>query len=257
MANNPRHLRPSLSSIDDIIQYFADENYKSNSPVKCIQVGANDGKINDPIHKYVTEYKWDSIHVEPQTWVYENQLKKTYQNYPNARLENAAIADSNIELPFYHLSFTTERWATGLSGFDKSSLQHQIDRGYVDRKAKQHGVETPTNKEDYITESKVMTSTFDQLTDKYNFDKVDFLCIDTEGFDYEVLKLFNFSKFQPKVVLYESKNLKDEDYIASKSILEKNGYKLYWQKGDTLGIKFNYPITHRAISKLKAFISKL
>lgn len=257
MANNPRHLRPSLSSIDDIIQYFAETNFKSNHSVKCIQVGANDGKINDPIHRYVTNYKWDSIHVEPQTSVFENELKKTYANYPNARLENAAIADSNIELPFYQLSFTNQRWATGLSGFDKTSLQHQIDRGYVDRKAKQSGVKTPDKKEEYIAETKVSTVSFEQLAQKHNFDDVDFLCIDTEGFDYEVLKLFNFEKFHPKIVLYESKNLKDEDYIASKEILEKHGYKLYWQKGDTLAIKFKYPITNRLISKLKAFISKL
>jgi len=72
---------------------------------------------------------------------------------------------------------------------DKSSLLHQIERGYVSRK------------------SKVNTATFDQLTEKYNFSEINFLCIDTEGFDYEVLKFFNFEKFQPEVILYESKTL--------------------------------------------------
>jgi len=257
MANNPRNLRPSLINIDDIIHFYALKSNIENKTVRCIQIGANDGKVNDPIYKYVTEFKWNSVHVEPQTWVYENELKNNYKDYPNAKLVNAAMADSNIELPFYQLSFTNQRWATGLAGFDKSSLLNQIERGYVDRKAKKNGVKTPENKEDYIAESKVNTTTFDQLAKQHNFEDVDFLCIDTEGFDYEVLKLFNFEKYHPEIILFESKNLKDNDYIESKKLLEGNGYQLYWQKGDTVAIRFSYPFINKVKSKITAFFSKL
>ena len=40
-----------------------------------IQVGANDGITVDPIHKYIIEYHWNGILIEPQPGVFD-QLKQ-------------------------------------------------------------------------------------------------------------------------------------------------------------------------------------
>jgi len=45
---------------------------------------------------------------------------------------------------------------------------------------------------------------------------VNLLCIDVEGFDYNILKLFDFKKYSPEIVLYESKHLSDLDFTESK-----------------------------------------
>lgn len=61
MSNNPRRLRPQLTSIDDVIKSYAKTKLKANDSVHLIQVGANDGKINDPVHKYIMNYSWKGI----------------------------------------------------------------------------------------------------------------------------------------------------------------------------------------------------
>lgn len=254
MANNPRHLRPNLIFIDDVLNYYAESK---KDAVTVIQVGANDGKHNDPIHKYITKYKWDGVLVEPQEVVFKNELRKTYENYPQIKLENCAIAQDSGELPFYRLSFTNSRWATGLATFHKPSLEEQIRRGYVERKAKEHGDKLPTNIDDYIETTSVKTESFDGLTEKYQLKKVDFLCIDTEGFDYHVLKLFNFDRFQPEVILFESKNIPDDEYIKAKELLAKFDYQLYWFKGDTLALRTKIPLGLKMKAKIKAILKKL
>lgn len=253
MSTNPKHLRPPLTNIHDILIYFA----QRHADVNCIQVGANDGISHDPIHSFIVEYKWKSILLEPQPWVFENKLTKTYKGYDNVFLENAAIGNTKEELPFYMISFTNQTWATGLAGFDRKCLEDHIESGYVDRKSKKNGITPPDNKENYIKEVKVSIKDFDSLIEKYNFDKIDILCIDTEGYDYEVLKLFDFNKYQPKIVIFESKNLDDDIFIAAKDLLKEHGYQLFWQGGNTLAIKIKYPWWKQAISKTFAFLDRI
>ncbi len=252
-----KKLRPPLIGISSILDFFAESMKNNGQEVRLIQVGANDGKTNDPVHKYITHYKWKSLLLEPQPHVFNKELKETYKGYEHVALENAAIAAGEGELPFFRIGFSEKRWATGLSGFDRRSLEYQINKGYVDRKAKEHGDIPPTSKDDYIIEVKVPTISFDQLIKKHNFDKVDFLCIDTEGYDYQVLKHFDFSQLRPKVILFESKNLGNQDYINAKKLLLDNGYKLYWEHGDTLAIDYSLPLSLKFTSKIGAFFRKL
>lgn len=250
-----RFSRPPLIEIDDVINHFAETN--KSKEIKIIQVGANDGANNDPVHKYIVGYNWQGILLEPQKTVFENELTKTYSGHSNVHLENAAIAEQSGKIPFYSLSFTTARWATGLATFYRPSLESHIESGYVDRKAAKSGDVVPKNKSDYIKTEDVTIASFQELIDKYKFDTVDFLCVDTEGFDFEVLKLFNFEKYLPQVVLFESKNLSNDTFREAKQYLKKYGYRLFCQRGDTIGIQFQYPLGKKLASQWKAFRKKI
>jgi len=48
------------------------------------------------------------------------------------------------------------------------------------------------------------------------------LQIDTEGYDYEVIKLFNIEKSQPKVIIYENEHLTTEQKKLCTQILTEN-----------------------------------
>lgn len=254
MANNPRALRPSLISIKDVLTFYA--NSKKDT-VFCLQVGANDGKNNDPVFKYFNSYGWKGLLIEPQVDVFENGLKKTYVHRPDLILENVALGTTEGSLPFYRIAISKARWATGLSSFDLKSLKSHIDSGYVGRKALEEGVSVPHDKNKMIETIHVPTVRVDTLLKKYSIKKVDVLCVDTEGYDFEILKLFNFSEIKPDIILYESKNLKDSDYIASKDLLTKNGYKLFWEKGDTLALRNELPLLLRARFYIKSFLKKI
>jgi len=78
--------------------------------------------------------------------------------------------------------------------------------------------------------------TFDHLFETYKPSQVDLLSIDAEGFDYEVLKLFDFSIRRPGVVYYEHRNLSEADRQASWRMLVEMGYKIAPLRFDTLAV---------------------
>src|SRR6266481_6003650 len=53
-----------------------------------IQIGANDGVSNDPLYKFVIEYGWAGILVEPLPQVFE-VLRRNYADKPNLKFLNA------------------------------------------------------------------------------------------------------------------------------------------------------------------------
>ena len=74
--------------------------------------------------------------------------------------------------------------------------------------------------------------TFNDLIKKYKVKKIDLLHIDTEGYDYEILKTLDF-KIKPNMILFEHKNLGKNKRKAWK-LLRNKGYKLFKVAGDTL-----------------------
>ena len=76
----------------------------------------------------------------------------------------------------------------------------------------------------------VDTIRLDTLLEKLNIDKIDFLSIDVEGWEIEVLKGFSIEKYQPKVVVLENYIL-TELYVG---YMLAKGYKLHHK------IDYNY-----------------
>ena len=74
---------------------------------------------------------------------------------------------------------------------------------------------------------------------KFKKNKIDFLNIDVEGSELDVLKSLNFKKFKPKLICIEIHNheeMYNEDlgYLKRNAVykfLIKKGYKIFWNKG--------------------------
>jgi FkbM family methyltransferase len=64
---------------------------------------------------------------------------------------------------------------------------------------------------------------------------IDFMSIDTEGFDFKILKSNNWSKFLPKYILVEDHHKPIKDIISSEisKYLEANGYSFYYRTYNT------------------------
>jgi FkbM family methyltransferase len=245
MPTNPPHLRPPEAPIRDYLRYYARRKQRLGEPVFCFQVGANDGHTNDPVHHYFTQFGWSGLLVEPLVDVFENELKHTYAGNSQVKLENIALAQTQGQLPFYRVAISKSRWATGLSGFRRDNIQSHIDNGYIQRRAKEEGTVVPDDPNEIIETIQVSVVTVDQLLAKHAITHFDVLCIDTEGFDFEILKLVDFDRFKPQVVLFESKNLSDADYIQAKELLAQHGFHLYWERGDTLATQIKFPQIER------------
>ena len=74
----------------------------------------------------------------------------------------------------------------------------------------------------------VKTITLESLLDEYNSPNIiDYLSIDTEGSEYDILKDFNFNKYQFKIITVEHNF--SENRVKIKSLLESKGYKRVYE----------------------------
>ena len=77
-------------------------------------------------------------------------------------------------------------------------------------------------------EKKIKTENINNILKKYNFNRVDFLNIDLEGLEYEVIKSINFKKFKINLICLE---ILDHNRISKNKskkihqILKKNNFK--------------------------------
>lgn len=221
---------PKPNSLEAILEDFS----KINKDIFFVQVGGNDGFQNDLICKFVKRHRWNGITIEPQVKPFKS-LEQVYQK-DNVTPVNAAIDNKNRTRKLYKVAFTDARWASGLSSFLRSHLEEKIDSGYIEHKANKNGIRLPTNKKDWIGFDEINCLTFETIFKQNNVRKIDILQVDTEGFDYEILKLFKFDKFLPRVLIFESENLITKDLTECQTWLRSKGYELTVFGGDTVGI---------------------
>lgn len=235
-----QELRPPLIRAHDYLRYYAELQRRAGRQVVCVQIGANDGVSSDPVHEYFTAWGWRGLLAEPLPDVFE-RLTETYQAHPDVRAVNTAIAASSGSLPFYRLKDAPAAMATGLSSLRREHLQAHLDRGYVDGV-----IETVT----------VPTQTFESFLDEHRVDAFDVLVTDCEGYDLEVLRLVDFDRHRPDVVLFESDNLSDAEYRSALDLLRGHGYELRWSFLDTLAIRVPYPRRAAFSAALRDFVPR-
>lgn len=94
---------------------------------------------------------------------------KTYAGNANVILENVALGTKESQILFYRVAISKARWATGLSSFDRKSLEGHIDNGYIIRKAQEEGVKIPDDKNALIETVHVPIMTVYGLLKKHAF----------------------------------------------------------------------------------------
>jgi len=172
-----------------------------------VEIGANDGIDSDPIHSYVIENNWSGILVEPDPKIFA-KLQQTYLGRENLIFEQCAISDVTGHVDLY----------TGI--MDNTSVQSS---GMHNTLVKSRGECYFTINPEVISVPSITTSA---LLEKHNVTKVDVLLIDTEGYDFVILKLFPFDRFRPTAIICEYVNLHlmNQTPDEMKSFLEDLGY---------------------------------
>ena len=87
----------------------------------------------------------------------------------------------------------------------------------------------------YIEEVAVQGIRFDTLFEQTDFGHVHLLQIDTEGYDYEIIKMFDVARRKPEIVHFEHKMLSERDLNSCLKMFIKLGYLVTQIEGeDTL-----------------------
>jgi len=61
---------------------------------------------------------------------------------------------------------------------------------------------------------------------KYNIEKIDFMIIDVEGYEWNIIKNYNLNYIKPKIIIYEKTHLSRQDQIDSMEYLARFGYTI-------------------------------
>ena len=233
------------------LAYFYDRLSKGQKNIYVIQVGANDGITRDPIHKFVKRDHWKGVLIEPQVSVFRNRLFPIYQRDEDIMLENIAISKENGLMDMYRISFCKERWATGLTTFDRKTLEGKVESGQIDHNAKNSGITPPADKKDYIEAFKVETKSFDFLREKYAIKQVDVLQIDAEGFDFEIIKLYDLGRNKVKVVVFESCHLSKDEYAEVEAYFAGNGCDIQKLGTDSVAVLSEFTLGREVLEQIK------
>ena len=187
---------------------------KRQKNVFVLQVGANDGVSSDPIHPFVKNYKWQGLLLEPLPDIFE-KLQRNYQNRAGVVLCNAALSDGDGSMTFYRIKPGPDipEWCNGVGSFSRETILSHKDRF--------------PSIENHLVEQTVQALSFSAIVEKHDIKRIDVVMIDTEGYDYEVLKQIDFQRFRPSLVIYEQIHLNATVKKASIELLNKAGYAVH------------------------------
>ncbi len=219
----------------NVIEQYA----RINKHVKFIQVGSNDGITKDPLHEFIVSQTWEGILVEPVSYLFE-KLKANYASGAGRlHFENSAIAAKNGKMNFYHLKESKNPdipWFYNQIGSFKEDivLKHRdLIPGF----------------DDLFIKEPVSTIKFCDLVNKYDFQDIDLIQMDTEGYDFEIIKLIPLSELGVEIIMYEHKHLSISDYKKSISLLNEHGFFVGALAVDTL-IKDTIAIKPKILNRL-------
>jgi len=226
---------PKKESLAELISVYSLE--KKPDKFTVIQVGANDGITNDPIHKFIKRDRWVGVLLEPQPYVYSEYLKPIYQKNEGIIPICAAVGKEHGKAKLYKIAFSDMRWASGLSSLSKESVKESFANGVVEKNCKKFGIEIPERQEDQIGFEWVDIISPETIMNKYSIRKIDLLLIDAEGFDLQVIEMFDIPKIQPRAIIFENINLHPTELEKCYSELKSEGYLLKEFGRDTIAMK--------------------
>ena len=162
-----------------------------------VEFGAANGKYLSNTYLLETQFKWHGILSEPAKQFHQELLANRH---------------CHIDLRCVH------------SQSGESLLFKEVECGAYSTLAAYAGADKHKDLRKIGTEYLVETVTLQDLLQRYNAPEViDYLSIDTEGSEYDILKAFDFTRYTFKIITVEHNFSSRRNHI--KSLLEAQGYK--------------------------------
>ena len=190
-----------------------------------LQVGANDGVMNDPIYQFNMDNKSviSGFVLEPLPDIYD-KLVKNYQSCPNITAFNLAIHETETEMVLHRvkpaLAALVPEFARGVASFDADHWEKT----------------TIVPNAGYMEQVKVKCMSFANFIKSNGIDSLDLLLIDTEGYDYQILMSIDFTLIKPRMIRFEhgvrDKVMSPDNFTAVCSHLNSFGYQIIAESYD-------------------------
>ncbi len=166
-----------------------------------LDVGAYDGKTLSNTYYMEKELGWTGICIEP---IYD-RFQELKANRENSICINACAYNQDTVLPFYYIT----GYAEMLSGIYTSYTKRDLDR--INRESSEENRKVIN----------VNTVQIKNLLEKHKISEVDYISVDVEGSELQVLEGIDFDKVKFQVLDIENNHVTD---TVAKFLFEK-GYK--------------------------------
>lgn len=169
--------------------------------------------IGDPLRAYIERHHWCGILVEPQPDVFARLLENYSKSCDNLIFENIAISPDQSMLRLYRVP--------GQEVLPGQKMQDALTVTSANPSvvAKQGGVSV-----DRLERVDVPALRLDTLITKHGFEDLDLLQIDCEGFDGEVIRSLDLTRFRPSLIQFEHGHMTRRDLAATEELLSSHGY---------------------------------
>lgn len=194
----------------------------SNNKV-MVQIGTNDG--NDQFHDLVKKYTPSKvILIEPNSQLI-SKIQKKYENIPNVIIVNKAINTTDANVTLYIPAKNKVLGNSGENGITYNDYHFSI---------------VPMNdwgsKENMI-ELKSESITFSQLCKNYNITDINYLQIDTEGFDAEIINDIDLNQINVDIIRYEKWNFDEQCFTRHQIPDQYSNYGINGMKNIEIKLK--------------------
>ena len=213
---NFKYLKNGAQSGEDkyIIKLF-DGNFKG----KFLDIGCyHPTRHNNTYEMYKKGWSGINIDLNPLTIELFDFMRPKDVNI------NIGISDNDSEKELYFI--------------DELDTQNTIDKNQLEFLKKHHNI-----KQDQIIVKKIKTKNLETILNEYQFYNIDFMNLDIEGHELQVLKTLDFKKIKIKYLCVEMIEHNEESILNVKNmkdLLKENNFKLIKNFG------FNH-IYHRYI----------
>ena len=166
------------------------DRLKTSKEIVFVQIGANDGASFDPLYPLIKKSpkQFRGLVVEPLKDKFE-LLKQTYADITSVIPVNLAVHNTETEMVIHRVRPDLEKrlgaWARGIASFNPEHWK----RSYL-------------NKAHMVAE-KVVCISLQNLLVTYNISNLELLVTDTEGYDFDILRHFDFGKYRPTYIHFE------------------------------------------------------
>ena len=184
-------------------KYLEEKVFKGYKNGFFMDVGAHDGKSLNNTLFFEENNGWTGINIEP--------IKKVYDTLtvirPNCININCAVCNNDGETEFLCNTGRTEMISEIKNTFDSRHMKR------LQRENKQYGSTTEI--------IKVKTKKLETICNSHNVSHINYLSIDVEGAEFEVIKSINFDKVFIDVIGFEN-NYNDSSIPIVNYLKDKN-----------------------------------
>jgi len=196
----------------DVFGLVVDEFMRSPDvkTLSILQIGANDGRHEDPVFPLIERHPCHAVVVEPLPDQYA-ALSDNYKDFDSVVPVRSAVSNYDGELSLFRIEPSVNSpHATKIASFDRSRVERYCDYWKIPKSE--------------VVKEIVPCKTIETLLSEVGMSEVCVVVVDAEGMDYQIcIQVLDLERL-PDIIHFEYNYMLDTDFQILVERLTRQGY---------------------------------